>query len=70
MLVAECEKGGVTMRLRTEVLEVVSRRTGAIRCRLNGESVSADSLVIASGGLSMRAWGLRLSVIKSPSSLA
>lgn len=56
MLVAECEKGGVVMRLRTEVLEV-SRDEQGYTLQLNGESVSADNLVIASGGLSMPGLG-------------
>jgi len=56
MLVAECEKGGVVMRLRTEVLDV-SRDEQGYTLQLNGESVSADNLVIASGGLSMPGLG-------------
>ncbi|HID8832801.1 NAD(P)/FAD-dependent oxidoreductase [Enterobacter chengduensis] len=56
MLVAECEKGGVVMRLRTEVLEVARDEQG-YTLQLNGETVSADSLVIASGGLSMPGLG-------------
>lgn len=56
MLVAECEKGGVVMRLRTEVLEVARDEQG-YTLQLNGETVSADNLVIASGGLSMPGLG-------------
>lgn len=56
MLVAECEKGGVVMRLRTEVLDVARDEQG-YTLQLNGETVSADNLVIASGGLSMPGLG-------------
>lgn len=56
MLVAECEKGGVVMRLRTEVLDVARDEEG-YTLQLNGETVSADNLVIASGGLSMPGLG-------------
>lgn len=69
MLVAECEKGGVTTRLRTEVLSV-SRDDSGYTLELNGDTVSANKLVIASGGLSMRGWAQRRSAIKSPNSLA
>jgi predicted Rossmann fold flavoprotein len=55
MLVAECEKGAVVMRLRTEVLEV-SRDEQGYTLQLNGETVSADNLVIASGGCRCRGW--------------
>ena len=56
MLVAECEKGNVTMRLRSEVLGVVRDETG-YTLQLNGETVATDKLVIASGGLSMPGLG-------------
>lgn len=52
MLVAECEQGNVTFRLRSEVLSVCRGEDGFI-IELNGASVAADKLVIASGGLSM-----------------
>ncbi len=42
MLVAECEKGGVVMRLRTEVLDVARDEQG-YTLQLNGETVSADN---------------------------
>jgi predicted flavoprotein YhiN len=42
MLVAECEKGGVVMRLRTEVLDV-ARDDQGYTLQLNGETVSADN---------------------------
>ncbi|MCO5782671.1 NAD(P)/FAD-dependent oxidoreductase [Citrobacter meridianamericanus] len=52
MLVAECEKGNVTMRLRSEVLSV-GREGDAFILELNGMTVGTKNLVIASGGLSM-----------------
>lgn len=42
MLVAECENGGVVMRLRTEVLDVARDEEG-YTLQLNGETVSADN---------------------------
>ena len=56
MLVAECEKGGVTLRLRSEVLSV-ARDDEGFTFELNGMTVSAAKLVIASGGLSMPGLG-------------
>ncbi|MGE6982071.1 BaiN/RdsA family NAD(P)/FAD-dependent oxidoreductase [Kluyvera intermedia] len=56
MLVAECEKGNVTTRLRSEILSV-TRDYAGYTLQLNGDVVSADKLVIASGGLSMPGLG-------------
>lgn len=56
LLVAECEKGNVILRLRTEVLSV-ERNDDDYTLQLNGESVQAKNLVIASGGLSMPGLG-------------
>lgn len=56
MLVSECEKGNVTTRLRTEILSV-ERDDEGFTLQLNGETVAATSLVIASGGLSMPGLG-------------
>lgn len=56
MLVAECDKGGVTMRLRSEVLSVERDESGFVLA-LNGETVTTQKLVIASGGLSMPGLG-------------
>lgn len=56
MLVAECEKGQVTIRLRSEVLGI-ERDDSGYTLALNGESVQAKKLVIASGGLSMPGLG-------------
>lgn len=43
------------MRLRSEVLSVERDESGFILA-LNGETVTTQKLVIASGGLSMPAW--------------
>lgn len=56
MLVAECEKGNVTLRLRSEVLSV-TRDNDGYTLALNGMNVGAKKLVIASGGLSMPGLG-------------
>lgn len=56
LLVAECEKGNVTQRLRTEILSV-ERDDNGYTIQLNGGTVQAAKLVIASGGLSMPGLG-------------
>jgi hypothetical protein len=56
LLVAECEKGNVTQRLRTEILSV-ERDGNGYTLQLNGGTVQAAKLVIASGGLSMPGLG-------------
>ena len=56
MLVAECEKGQVTIRLRSEVLGIERDESG-YTIQLNGDSVQAAKLVIATGGLSMPGLG-------------
>ncbi|HEY2454403.1 MAG TPA: NAD(P)/FAD-dependent oxidoreductase [Scandinavium sp.] len=56
MLVSECEKGGVITRLRTEIISVERDEEG-YTLQLNGDSVAAKKLVIASGGLSMPGLG-------------
>ena len=56
MLVAECDKGQVTMRLRSEVLGI-ERDENGYTIQLNGDSVQAAKLVIATGGLSMPGLG-------------
>lgn len=68
MLVAECDKGGVTMRLRSEVLSVERDESGFVLA-LNGETVTTQKLVIASGGLSMPGLAHHRLAIKSPNSL-
>ncbi|WAH50750.1 NAD(P)/FAD-dependent oxidoreductase [Pseudescherichia vulneris] len=56
LLVAECTKGNVITRLRSEVLGV-TRDDAGYTLQLNGESVVTNKLVIASGGLSMPGLG-------------
>lgn len=56
MLVDECEKGNVTVRLRSEVLSVAKDDTG-FTLELNGMTVGCEKLVIATGGLSMPGLG-------------
>ncbi|CAI1112251.1 BaiN/RdsA family NAD(P)/FAD-dependent oxidoreductase [Serratia fonticola] len=56
LLVQECDLGQVVTRLRSEVLSVEKTDQG-FELALNGESVSARSLVVASGGLSMPGLG-------------
>ncbi|MGL6017985.1 MAG: NAD(P)/FAD-dependent oxidoreductase [Gibbsiella quercinecans] len=56
MLVQECELGQVSLRLRSEVLSVEKTAAG-FELQLNGSKVSARSLVVASGGLSMPGLG-------------
>jgi predicted Rossmann fold flavoprotein len=56
LLLKECEAGQVTVRLRSEVLSV-ERDDSGYTLQLNGTSVQAEKLVIASGGLSMPGLG-------------
>ncbi|NJH09807.1 aminoacetone oxidase family FAD-binding enzyme, partial [Salmonella enterica] len=50
------EKGGVQIRLRSEILSVERDEQG-YRLQVNGETLTAKKLVIASGGLSMPGLG-------------
>ncbi len=52
MLVKECEDAGVTIRLRAEILQV-DRLGEGFMVATAGDEVSCQSLVVASGGLSM-----------------
>ncbi|MHC3770891.1 BaiN/RdsA family NAD(P)/FAD-dependent oxidoreductase [Pantoea agglomerans] len=56
LLLAECDKGNVTLQLRSEVLSVARDESG-YTLQLNGSTVQAEKLVIASGGLSMPGLG-------------
>lgn len=56
LLLAECEKGGVHIRLRSEIISV-ERDDEGYTLQLNGETVAAKKLVVASGGLSMPGLG-------------
>ncbi|WP_117125446.1 BaiN/RdsA family NAD(P)/FAD-dependent oxidoreductase [Klebsiella quasivariicola] len=56
LLLAECKKGGVQIRLRSEILSVERDEQG-YRLQVNGETLMTKKLVIASGGLSMPGLG-------------
>ena len=56
LLLKECEAGNVTLRLRSEVLSVAHDEAG-YTLELNGSTVQAEKLVVATGGLSMPALG-------------
>lgn len=56
LLLAECEQGNVVIRLRSEVTEV-QKQGNDFSVTVNGKVVSAHSLVVASGGLSMPGLG-------------
>lgn len=56
LLLKECDLGQVTLRLRSEVLSVEKTDDGFL-LTVNGEKVSARSLVVAAGGLSMPGLG-------------
>lgn len=56
LLLAECESGNVVIRLRSEVTEV-QKQGDDFGVTVNGKVVSAHSLVVASGGLSMPGLG-------------
>ncbi|KOC87759.1 NAD(P)/FAD-dependent oxidoreductase [Winslowiella iniecta] len=56
LLMKECQQGNVTLRLRSEVLNV-ERDEHGYTMQLNGGTVQAEKLVIASGGLSMPGLG-------------
>ena len=56
LLLKECQQGNVTLRLRSEVLNVERDEQG-YTLQLNGGTVQAEKLVVASGGLSMPGLG-------------
>ncbi|OTA20594.1 membrane protein [Xenorhabdus beddingii] len=56
LLLKECEIGRVTIRLRSEVTHVEKKEPGFV-ITASGKEVSAHSLVVASGGLSMPGLG-------------
>ena len=66
LLLAECQKGNVTLRLRSEIFTTERDEQGEYRLNVNGYEVSARKLVVASGGLSMPGlgatpWGYKIS---------
>ncbi|MDC9598128.1 NAD(P)/FAD-dependent oxidoreductase [Xenorhabdus anantnagensis] len=56
LLLKECETGQVTIRLRSEVTHIEKKEQGFV-ITAAGKEVSAHSLVVASGGLSMPGLG-------------
>ena len=56
MLEQECEKGHVVTRLRSDI-GAVEKTDDGFTLQVNGQEVSARSLVVASGGLSMPGLG-------------
>ncbi|WBA08715.1 NAD(P)/FAD-dependent oxidoreductase [Salinivibrio kushneri] len=52
LLLAECDQATISQRYRCEVHDIVQEETG-FRLKLNGEPVRCQSLVVATGGLSM-----------------
>lgn len=57
LLLQECVKGKVVMRLKTEIISVSQDTTSLFSLHLNGGAVCTDKLVVASGGLSMPGLG-------------
>lgn len=56
LLLSECDKGGVTLRMRSEVLGIEKLEQGFI-VRLAQGDIQANAVVIAAGGLSMPGLG-------------
>ncbi|MEQ4925338.1 NAD(P)/FAD-dependent oxidoreductase [Proteus hauseri] len=56
LLLTECQKGKVSVRLRSEVTQIEKTENG-FTVFVDGKAVSASSVVIASGGLSMPGLG-------------
>lgn len=52
LLLAECDQATISQRYRCEVHDIEQEETG-FRLKLNGEPVRCQSLVVATGGLSM-----------------
>ncbi len=57
LLLAECDTGNVTLRLRSDILSIERNEQGQYLLNVNGNEVSARKLVIACGGLSMPGLG-------------
>ncbi len=53
MLLAECRAAGVTIRLKTPVTAVAQERDGGFVVRTEDDQLRCESLVIATGGLSI-----------------
>jgi predicted Rossmann fold flavoprotein len=56
MLLDECDKGGADIRLSTEVSSV-AHRDGRFLVETSGDAVSAERLIVATGGLSIPKMG-------------
>lgn len=56
MLLSECELGGVMLRLRSQIADIIALSSG-YQLQINGIAVRTEKLVIASGGLSMPGLG-------------
>ena len=56
LLLTECQKGKVSVRLRSEVSQIEKTENG-FTVFVNGETISTSSVVVASGGLSMPGLG-------------
>lgn len=56
MLESECDKGGVALRMRSEILDVEQTDNGFLVRLANGD-IQAAAVVVASGGLSMPGLG-------------
>ncbi|MCX8959470.1 BaiN/RdsA family NAD(P)/FAD-dependent oxidoreductase [Erwinia psidii] len=56
LLLKECEAGKVTLRLRSQI-QSVTRDDAGYTVEVNGSTVQAEKLVVASGGLSMPGLG-------------
>ncbi|MDO6612716.1 NAD(P)/FAD-dependent oxidoreductase [Shewanella sp. 1_MG-2023] len=53
MLMTECDWAGATVQLRTEIMSVAKNAQGQFEVQTSNGEFSCDSLVIATGGLSM-----------------
>ncbi|MCD9472836.1 NAD(P)/FAD-dependent oxidoreductase [Photobacterium phosphoreum] len=52
MLVAECDLPNISLRYQTDITSITQLETG-FSLSVNGETISCESLVVATGGLSM-----------------
>jgi len=57
MLLDECKKGSVDIRLNTEILSIEKTEAGRFTVTTSSGKISAESLVIATGGLSIPKMG-------------
>lgn len=57
MLVAECDMPNISLRYQTDISAITQLETG-FSLNVNGETISCESLVVATGGLSMPKLGV------------